>query len=212
MNLISQSHKTIIQLLVITTFIFSTGCDHDDHFYGIDKIHGSGEIVTRTLLLDSFSEIQLEGVSNVYVTIGESQSTIVKAQQNIIDVMTWEVISNKLIIGLKDNIGIENSEEIRFEIVIPEIHEITHHGVGDFYLTGPTIPSLEIYFSGVGDINSYYLPTNQCIIISSGVGDCKIESIDFLDVNISGVGNVYYRGNPEIESTITGIGQLINNN
>jgi hypothetical protein len=32
------------------------------------------------------------------------------------------------------------------------------------------------------------------------------------DVTISGVGNVYYKGSPEINQTVTGLGSVINSN
>jgi hypothetical protein len=152
------------------------------------------------------------GVANVYVTLGSPQSVILKAQQNIIDVLTYEVINNTLKIGVEDNVSIENTEEIRFDIVINEISDIGLLGVGSFELSGDYQDELSISFIGVGHVNAYNLEVGICTISSTGVGDCKVKVLDELNVTITGVGNVYYKGNPLITQTITGIGTLINDN
>jgi len=207
-----MKHLIIISTVTAAVLFFAS-CEEEDLKSDLEnKVTGTGEIVTRNLTLDSFNEIHLEGVSNVYVTISDEQSTVLKAQQNIIDVMTWEVVAGTLLIGLEENTSIENHEEIRFEIEIPELHEIIHDGVGDFDLTGNTQETLDITHTGVGDIYGYALPVNECYLVTSGVGDCKVKVNDYLNVELTGVGNVYYRGNPEIEYTDMGVGQLIDDN
>jgi hypothetical protein len=44
------------------------------------------------------------------------------------------------------------------------------------------------------------------------MGDCKVRVKENLDVDISSIGNVYYRGNPEITLSDSGLGALINDN
>jgi hypothetical protein len=203
--------KTIVILFAFTIVFSQFSCEKDDDDL-TRTITGIGEVVSKTLTLNAFTSVQLDGVSNIYLTAGGEQSVVLKAQQNIIDIMTWEVIADRLIIGIEDNIKIREHEEIRFEITIPALYEIIHNGVGDFSLSGGTIESLNIEFKGVGNIHAYSLPVNDCTIISSGVGDCKVMVNDLLDVDISGVGDVYYKGNPEINSSVTGVGSLINDN
>jgi hypothetical protein len=46
--------------------------------------------------------------------------------------------------------------------------------------------------------------------VISGQGDCRVTVTDELDATISGIGDVYYAGNPPlVRSTITGRGRLI---
>jgi len=175
-------------------------------------IVGEGPVVAETLDLDSFSKIANSGVANFYITIGSPQSVILKAQQNIIDVMTYEVKGQTLDIGLEKNVSIENHEEIRFEITIPTISEIELTGVGDFYLSGDDQDELTINFTGVGNVESFDMKVGSCYITLTGVGNCEVYVTDVLDVTITGVGNVYYKGTPAITSSITGLGQLINSN
>jgi len=177
-----------------------------------DKITGTGPIVAKTLNFASFNKIESSGVANFYITLGDPQTVTLKAQQNIIDIMTYEVINTTLFVGIKKNISIEKAEEIRFDISISEINNIKLVGVGNFDLSGDLQDDLSISLIGVGSIDAYDLEVGNCTIVSTGVGDCKVRVRDELDVIISGVGSVYYKGNPLITQNVTGVGSLVNDN
>jgi hypothetical protein len=151
-------------------------------------------------------------VANFYVTIGSPQSVVLKAQQNIMDVMSWEVANKSLKVKLDKDVSIQNYEEIRFEITVPEIDDINLVGIGDFELAGNNQDKLSITLTGVGHINAYDMQVNTCNITLTGVGDCKVYVLDQLNATITGVGSVYYKGNPDINSVITGVGKLVNAN
>jgi hypothetical protein len=176
------------------------------------RINGKGPVITTSLDLASFDKIEHTGVANYYITIGSTQSVILKAQQNIIDIMTWEVRDHALKVGLQEHIGIETHDEIRFDITVPSINNIDLTGVGDFFLTGPDQNELTITLTGVGNIDAFELRTDTCNITFSGVGNCKLFVTDLLSGTLSGVGNVYYKGNPEINLNVTGAGRLIDSN
>lgn len=188
------------------------GCFSNDDSQDNKKVIGTGPVITQTLDLKSFQNIQNTGIANIYVTLGSPQSVILKAQQNIIDVLTYEVINNNLMIGIEDNISIEKAEEIRFDVVMNEIHDIGILGVGSYELSGDFQDELSISLIGVGDVDAYNLEVGRCMIVSTGVGDCRVNVRDELNVSITGVGNIYYRGNPTITQNVTGIGNLINDN
>ena len=97
------------------------GCVENDPGDNIRNVIGTGPIVSKTLTLDEFSKIENTGVADIYVTLGSPQSVVLKAQQNIIDIMTIGVVSDELKIGLENGVSIEKAEEIRFDITIPEI-------------------------------------------------------------------------------------------
>ncbi len=201
------------QYLLAGVLLFAfNGCDTDGDLNNNEKVIGTGPVVTQTLDLKSFQRIENMGVSNVYVTLGSPQSVILKAQQNIIDVLTYEVVNNTLKIGVAENISIKNTVEIRFDIVINEISDIGLLGVGSFELSGDFQDELSISLIGVGHVNAYDLEVGICTISSTGVGDCRVRVQDELNVTITGVGNVYYKGKPSITQNITGAGTLVEDN
>lgn len=202
--------KPFFYLLFVTVFLmFTTGCEDDEPN---NKIVGMGPVVTKNLDFSSFNKIENIGVANFYITIGSPQEVVLKAQQNIIDVMTYEVINQTLKVGLKENVSLENHEEIRFDITIPAINQIELVGVGDFTLSGADQDDLSILLTGVGHVNAFEMKVSTCVISSAGVGNCEVWILNNLDVTITGVGNIYYKGNPTITSSITGMGQLIDAN
>ena len=202
--------KTFYYLLIISVFILgTTGCEDDKDS---NKVVGTGPIVTKNLEFSAFDKIENTGVANFYIAIGSPQTVVLKAQQNIIDVMTYEVVGQTLKVGVEDNVSLENHEEIRFDITIPSITNIGLIGVGNYILSGDDQDELTINLIGVGNVDAYDMKVGTCVISSIGVGDCKVHVLDELTVTITGVGNVYYKGTPNITSSVTGLGQLINAN
>ncbi len=193
-----MKHNTIT-LLSGLILMLHTGCEDNDPFDNNQRnVVGSGPIVSKTLTLDEFSQIENTGVANIYVTLGSPQSVVLKAQQNIIDVMTIGVVNDVLKIGVEKNVSIENAEEIRFDITIPEIISVNLTGVGDYILSGDYQEELIIILTGVGNVRAFDLEVGTCTITSTGVGNCEVRVKNTLNVTITGVGSVYYKGHPPI--------------
>jgi len=198
-------------LITLTTVSLMISCEKEEADDNKTVI-GLVQIITKPLELDPFVDIELNGVANLYVTVGSSQSVVLKAQQNIIDILTWEVIGGTLFIGIDEDIYLQNHEEIRFEIAIPDLESLIHDGVGDITLDGDRRDVFDIDYRGVGHIFAYELPMDQCVVSTSGAGDCKVQVDHTLEVDISGVGYVYYRGHPQITVNDQGVGNLVNDN
>ena len=111
-------------------------------------------------------QIENSGIANFYITTGSVQSIVLKAQQNIIDVMTYVVTGETLKVGLLKNVSIQNHEEISFDIVIPSINRIDLDGVENFFLSGADQDALAINLVGVGNVNSYDMRADTCTIFS----------------------------------------------
>jgi hypothetical protein len=202
--------KILYYIIGVSVLLLSSpSCENDKNEI---RINGNGPVVTRSIELSSFSKIVHTGVADYYITIGTPQSVVLKAQQNIIDVMTWEVADHSLKVGLQEHVSIETHNEIRFDITVPSISNVELTGVGDFLLSGPDQGELTITLNGVGNIESYELKADTCNIMLTGVGNCKVFVSNLLSGTLSGVGNVYYKGNPSINLNVTGVGRLIDSN
>ena len=203
--------KAFFLMMIMVCLMLFQACESEDKTPK-KQIDGEGPIITMNLDLPAFHRINNSGVSNVYVTIGSPQSVTLKAQQNIIDILRWQVSNNTFLIGIDENINIGESEEIWFDVVIEDLSEISLLGVGSFILEGDFVDELSISLIGVGEVRAYELETGICRIVSTGVGNCWVHVRDELDVTLTGVGNVYYRGSPNIFQQATGIGNLYNDN
>ncbi len=202
----------IIPFLTGLIFMIPMGCLENDPGDNTRNVIGTGPVVTQTLTLEEFSKIENTGVADIYVTLGSPQSVVLKAQQNIIDIMTIGVSNDVLQIGLEDGVNIERAEEIRFDITIPEITSLILAGVGDYILSGDYQEELTIILTGVGYVRAFDLEVGTCNISITGVGDCEVHVKNEMIVTIIGDGNVYWKGHPDISSSISGVGALIDAN
>lgn len=85
---------------------------------------------------------------------------------------------------------------------------IESSGSGNANLAGSATRS-SVKLLGSGNIYSKTATCDTCFILSEGSGDITLTVISYLDVEIKGSGNVYYTGDPEVNSIITGSGLLI---
>lgn len=202
--------KKVYGLLISAFLIICLiGCEDDNKDI---VITGTGDIISQTVDAPSFNSIKLVGVANIYITIGDTQRVVLKAQQEILDVMTYEVSNEELTLSFEEDVSINTSEEIAVEIIIPEIDKITLIGTGNFELSGEKQDELIIELIGTGNVKAYNLEVDTCTITISGVGNCEVRVNNSLNVTLSGVGFVYYKGNPTVQSNISGVGNVIDDN
>ncbi len=202
-----KTYNIILGLFAATFFL---GCEEDDGIFDNDRrITGSGEIMSRSVIVDDFIAIDLENVSNVYVEVGASRKVVFTAYENILPYMDAIVIGDELLLRFNKDINVNSDEEIRVDIMIPELEKVTLSGVGNFYLTGPQQYKLEVELNGVGNVEAFDLKVLNGIIDINGNGNVEIDAKEHLSVDIDGLGNVYYRGNPELSVDINGLGEVV---
>lgn len=80
-------------------------------------------------------------------------------------------------------------------------------GAGSIVLWGEA-EEQEIHLTGAGSIQAENLVTRSARIHSSGAGECRVHATETLDAKLSGAGSIRYRGNPKIQSRMTGLGTL----
>ena len=74
------------------------------------------------------------------------------------------------------------------------------------------IESLDVEIIGSGSFDGFPVEADQVIIDIVGSADCDVTANIGLKVDIDGSGIVSYKGNPTIESNISGSGKIINTN
>jgi len=87
----------------------------------------------------------------------------------------------------------------------------THSGVGNFNLIGVVATHI-IEHTGIGENTCFELYTDTTIAHLIGVGNAHVYAEDYLDVTIGGTGSLFYKGNPTVQQTVTGSGQVIDAN
>jgi hypothetical protein len=175
-------------------------------------IKGTGDIIEKTVDLPAFSRFRLSGFATVRIHTGAEQSVMLKAQQEILDVMTTEVRDGELLVGFSKNVSVDTDRDILVEIVIPLVRQIALDGTGLFELSGETQSELTIIVNGTGSVSAYEMPVDRCRILISGTANCYVNVVTSLEVTVSGIGYIFYRGDPVISSSISGIGNVMDDN
>lgn len=196
-------NKKVIALSLISGLLLSS-CD----WLPNQTIVGTGDVETMEVNVPDFEGVSVTGTCNVDIVIGDTQSVMLHAQQEVLDVMSYEVRNRILQIGFKPGYTINTSEEISASIVIPAVSHISVTGAGDFRLEGEQQELLDIIITGTGNVSAFELEVKDCTIRISGAGNCEMNVTNKLDVLISGVGNVLYMGDPTLTSDISGVGNV----
>lgn len=186
--------------------LLMTGCS----WHSNQTVVGTGDLESMEVPVTDFTGVSVTGQCNVDILIGETQSVVYRAQQQVLDVMTYEVRNGILFIGFKPDYSVNTQKEISASIVVPAISSVAITGAGDFELLGSKQPDLDIYITGTGNIDASAMEVNDCTIKISGAGDCDVWVNNRLDIEISGVGNITYKGSPDLTSDVSGVGNVVN--
>jgi hypothetical protein len=82
-------------------------------------------------------------------------------------------------------------------------------GSGDVSVTNSTTKNTNINIDGSGDVNAFGLQADNATVEVRGSGDAEVSAYILLNAIIRGSSDIYYRGNPIINKTITGSGSVI---
>jgi hypothetical protein len=191
--------KLLSTLLVIAFLCILDSCVH---------VFGNGNVVSQERQVSDFFGVILEGVGNVNIYNAENYKVVVTTDSNIQDIIITKVNGNNLYIDGKTKKSFDPTKLI-IDVYMPELRNINLNGVGDIkIISGKTI-DFRMDLSGVGNINAQNYEAENVVVTLSGTGDIKTWATKSITGNISGVGNVLYKGNPAINNiNRSGIGNV----
>ena len=85
--------------------------------------------------------------------------------------------------------------------------ELVLAGAGSFDLSGAA-DTVNFSLAGAGTINGEDLQTRVATVSIAGASNATVAVSDVLNATISGVGTIYYIGDPQINRTVAGIGSV----
>ena len=195
-----------------------------------ERIEGVGEAITKEIPMASFDQFTVDGNMNVVLKQGAEQKVMVIAQPEVFPVLNtninnghWNIqytqsvsTTEKTIVEITlptvSNINIESNGDVKAADAL-SLSELNIHigGNGSVELFG-TVEKQYIEIDGIGDVNNFDLISNKTTIVSDGIGDVEVHTTNSLDATIKGMGNISYKGNPQIELNKGGMGDLIDAN
>ncbi|MEL6721324.1 MAG: head GIN domain-containing protein [Bacteroidota bacterium] len=213
-----------IFILFIPILLFTT-CEQD-------RIKVSEVIISEERSIESFEQVIIEGIANVYLEYDENTSLIVEANDNIIDRI--RTTSDGRNLRIETDFELKNYDKATIDVYVtnPKLSVLMNEGIGDISIRDfedleelrimnegvgnievrGTAKQLTLNTSGVGEFNGFNFLVTTCVAQQSGVGNIEVNVEDDLRGELSGVGHIYYKGNPEINVQRTGVGTVIDAN
>jgi hypothetical protein len=177
----------------IVTLGFFSGCDYDS-------------VISQERAAEGFDGIALAGAGDVNVHFSENFNVIVTTDSDLQDKVVTAVEGNTLRITQRSRSF--NARELTIDVYMPELKSISLTGAGDIKINGGNASRLDIALSGAGDIKAHNFQVQNVTVKHSGVGNVKIWATNTLTGNLSGVGDILYRGSPRININRTGVGKI----
>ncbi len=190
-------------------------------------VEGSGVKNTHKRDVEPFSKIDISGVFDVNIECQKKQRVEVTSDDNILPYVVTEVKSHTLFVtvnksictksGLELNVSVDNIEKVTVDgasdLVISRVDNkglvMDLEGSGDIKASGKT-GEFVTNITGTVDLDAKNLKSEKVRISVSGASDSFVYASKRLQADISGVGDIYYYGNPEeIIEDISGVGELI---
>lgn len=192
-----------------------------------DCVKGTGEVVRKSLSVDAFHGIHLEGSMDVVLTQGATRSVEVEAQQNLIELVETRVSNGVWKITTSD--GFTTNKNFIIHITVPMIDEVSVDGSGDVTSKGTfTSDAMALAVAGSGNITLAFNSKKADVDIAgsgdmvlsgtcgqlkvgvAGSGDVDARALKATDatVDIAGSGDVTLDASQSLEASVAGSGDV----
>lgn len=211
--------KALLSLILLTLLV-TAGCHH-----GRADVKGSGKREVQKREIGPFTSISTEGHFNLEIVCGKDLSVEVEGDDNILPLVNSEVRNN--VLRLVSTKSYSADEPVTFRISVPNLEAISADGAGKVQITGVNNDKIQIASNGASaitvsgttkmvgvdtngasKIDTHNLRSAHAIVDTKGASKVDLGVCDRLDVNVSGVSHVTYRGDPVVNKTIHGPGKV----
>lgn len=207
--------------LILLTLLVTAGCHHRIG----SEVQGSGKRELQKRQIGAFTSIGTEGAFNIEIVCQKDFSLEVEGDDNVLPLVSTEVKGNKL--ELSNTKSYSVNEPVTFRISVPNLEAISADGAGKIQITGVNNDKIQIYSNGAAlitvsgttkmvgvdtngaaKIDTHNLRSAHAIVDTKGASKVDLGVCDRLDVTVSGVSHVTYRGDPVVNKTVHGPGKV----
>lgn len=217
-----RSRITAVALALSSTALLA-GCDHGSQF-------GTGPERTETRDVGSFDSIEINGATQLRITVGVPNSVTVEGREKFLERLTTEVHGDTLHIKArkKDWVTIGTSPRITVRVGVPKLSKLEVEGGNDVELTGldggathirlegavhlkgsGQLDELKVFMAGAGYADLDSVIAQSAAVTVAGVGTVSVHPVETLDATMNGVGAIFYSGSPSnVNTRVNGLGAI----
>ncbi len=188
-----MTNRSLLVLLVPLVLMTLTACGVS----GVSGVKGSGNLITETREVGSFTRIAVSGGANVELMVDPNltQSVSVTYDDNVIRFIVTEVDSNTLVIDTRGSFSTTGGPRRLVTVVINDIEVITTRDGADVTGNGVT-ESYRLRASDGSDVDLVDLQATSVEIDASGGTDVWVFASESITVEASGAADVAVFGSP----------------
>jgi hypothetical protein len=194
-----------------------------------ERVTGSGAIITEDRNTSNFIKVSTSGSTNIHITQGAAFKVQVRGYENLGAYMETKVTNNTLEIGYKNGVSVKN-DNVEVFVTMPALESVNTSGSanidtkgvftgatliasisgsGNIAIEGGDAQFFKSSISGSGNIKAFGLLAQRADVSISGSGSTEVSAVNNLKASISGSGTVYYKGQPVVETFISGSGRVV---
>ena len=178
-------------ILIASLVLILSACEKT---FNIGCIKSEGNIETRTLDYDDFTDLSFNFPCEVFITQGEEHEVIIEATSNIIDRINADSRKSGNDLDLEIN-GCARFDEndVIFRVTLPSLEELKIEGTAVVNSTNviETGKNLDLIIEGLGNIQFEVNDIQKLSTEIMGSGEIElIGTSEELDINLDGLGKV----------------------
>ena len=116
-------------------------------------VRGSGKLATESRTISGFTRIVVNGSGDAQITLGDSESLSIEAEDNILPLITSDVVNGTLTLGFKNNTSVSTTRPIRFTITVKSLNSIELNGSGNSTVGNVNTDAMAMVLRGSGNIS-----------------------------------------------------------
>ncbi|HAY34180.1 MAG TPA: head GIN domain-containing protein [Ignavibacteria bacterium] len=178
--------KNLIYSVLLLIFTFTSA----DQIHS-QSIYGDGNIVKESRDISSFNKIEINGLVNVYLKQGTTESVTVEADKNLKPYILTSVKNGIMNISTKEDFNLKKSTKLNVYVTLNNITDLECNGVGNVKTESKLdLNDINIENNSVGNID-LEINSNKLILENNSVGNTILTgNIDIGNIEHNGVGNI----------------------
>lgn len=122
-----------------------------------------------------------------------------------------DIIADGLISSRRMSLAVSGSGGIKLDDLRSNRVKASVSGSGGLFIgNGGMAEEFEASISGSGNVRAEDFKAENVEVHVSGSGNCSIHAVETLKARVAGSGSVYYSGNPQVDSSVSGSGRVKN--
>lgn len=218
--------KKAIILTLLITLSYSANAQN---WWNSKKVHGNGNVITKTRTISEFDKVSLGGSFKVVLISGKEEKLTIKGEENILPYIETEVKNGRLKIKVQKYVNIKPTEQLIVTVPFEDINGISIGGSGDVVskkvISADTVSlsiggsgnikaevdadEVKVSIGGSGNVKLQGTAQNlKCSI--AGSGDVKAYKLktEKIKVSVAGSGDVYTTVSKKIKGSMVGSGNI----